>query len=98
MVQQLPEKDRYSITRQQMMSRLIVAMGGRVAEEMKFGYDAVTSGASGDIQMATNLARSMVTEFSYQVLAVTSIGRWSSTRSPFFQLRLTMAIRPPSAC
>lgn len=63
MVQQLPEKDRYSITRQQMMSRLIVAMGGRVAEEMKFGYDAVTSGASGDIQMATNLARSMVTEW-----------------------------------
>ena len=62
MVQQLPEKDRYSITRQQ-MSRLIVAMGGRVAEEMKFGYDAVTSGASGDIQMATNLARSMVTEW-----------------------------------
>ena len=46
-----------------MMSRLIVAMGGRVAEEMKFGYDAVTSGASGDIQMATNLARSMVTEW-----------------------------------
>ena len=63
MVQQLPEKDRYSITRQQMMSRLMVAMGGRVAEEMKFGYDAVTSGASGDIQMATNLARSMVTEW-----------------------------------
>lgn len=63
MVQQLPEKDRYSITRQQMMSCLIVAMGGRVAEEMKFGYDAVTSGASGDIQMATNLARSMVTEW-----------------------------------
>lgn len=63
MVQPLPEKDRYSITRQQMMSRLIVAMGGRVAEEMKFGYDAVTSGASGDIQMATNLARSMVTEW-----------------------------------
>ena len=63
MVQQLPEKDRYSIPRQQMMSRLIVAMGGRVAEEMKFGYDAVTSGASGDIQMATNLARSMVTEW-----------------------------------
>ncbi len=63
MVQQLPEKDRYSITRQQMMSRLVVAMGGRVAEEMKFGYDSVTSGASGDIQMATNLARSMVTEW-----------------------------------
>lgn len=63
MVQQLPEKDRYSITRQQMLSRLTVAMGGRVAEELKFGHKSVTSGASGDIQMATNLARSMVTEW-----------------------------------
>lgn len=63
MVQQLPEKDRYSVTRQQMLSRLIVAMGGRVAEELKFGHKSVTSGASGDIQMATNLARSMVTEW-----------------------------------
>lgn len=63
MVQQLPEKDRYSLSRQQMHSRLLVLMGGRVAEELKFGYDAVTSGASGDIQMATNLARSMVTEW-----------------------------------
>ncbi len=63
MVQQLPEKDHYSYSRAKMHSRLIIAMGGRVAEELKFGYDAVTSGASGDIQMATNLARSMVTEW-----------------------------------
>lgn len=63
MVQQLPEKDRYSLSRQQMHSRLLVLMGGRVAEELKFGHDAVTSGASGDIQMATNLARSMITEW-----------------------------------
>lgn len=63
MVQQLPEKDRYSLSRQQMHSRLLVLMGGRVAEEIKFGREAVTSGASGDIQMATNLARSMVTEW-----------------------------------
>lgn len=63
MVQQLPEKDQYSYSRAKMHSRLIIAMGGRVAEELKFGYDAVTSGASGDIQMATNLARSMVTEW-----------------------------------
>lgn len=63
MVQQLPEKDRYSLSRKQMHSRLLVLMGGRVAEEIRFGHDAVTSGASGDIQMATNLARSMVTEW-----------------------------------
>ncbi len=63
MVQQLPEKDRYSYTRAQMLSRLAIMMGGRVAEELKFGYEAVTSGASSDINAATNLARAMVTEW-----------------------------------
>ncbi len=63
MVQQLPEKDKYSYTRAQMLSRLAIMMGGRVAEELKFGYDAVTSGASSDINAATNLARAMVTEW-----------------------------------
>ena len=63
MVQQLPEKDKYSYTRTQMLSRLTIMMGGRVAEEMKFGYDEVTSGASSDINAATNLARAMVTEW-----------------------------------
>ena len=63
MVQQLPEKDQYSYTRAKMLSRLIICMGGRVSEELKFGYDKVTSGASGDISSATNLARSMVTEW-----------------------------------
>ena len=63
MVQQLPEKDRYSYTRTQMLSRLTIMMGGRVAEELKFGYDEVTSGASSDINAATNLARAMVTEW-----------------------------------
>lgn len=63
MVQQLPEKDKYSYTRQQMLSRLAILMGGRVAEELKFGYEAVTSGASSDINAATNLARAMVTEW-----------------------------------
>ncbi|MBO7097663.1 MAG: ATP-dependent zinc metalloprotease FtsH [Alphaproteobacteria bacterium] len=63
MVQQLPEKDQYSYTRAKMLSRLTILMGGRAAEELKFGYDAVTSGASSDIAGATNLARSMVTEW-----------------------------------
>ena len=63
MVQQLPEKDQYSYTRAKMLSRLVICMGGRVSEELKFGYDKVTSGASSDIAAATNLARSMVTEW-----------------------------------
>ena len=63
MVQQLPEKDQYSYSKTKMKSRLAIMMGGRVAEEIKFGADAVTSGASSDIAAATNLARSMVTEW-----------------------------------
>ncbi|MBE6458699.1 MAG: ATP-dependent metallopeptidase FtsH/Yme1/Tma family protein [Alphaproteobacteria bacterium] len=63
MVQQLPEKDQYSYSRIKMLSRLIIMMGGRVAEELKFGAKKVTSGASSDIAAATNLARSMVTEW-----------------------------------
>ena len=63
MVQQLPEKDQYSYSRIKMLSRLVIMMGGRVAEELKFGAKNVTSGASSDIAAATNLARSMVTEW-----------------------------------
>ena len=61
MVQQLPEK--YSYSRAKMLSRLVITMGGRAAEEIKFGYDKVTSGASSDIAAATKLARAMVTEW-----------------------------------
>ena len=63
MVQQLPEKDQYSYSKTKMLSRLVVCMGGRVAEELEFGPEAITSGASSDIAAATNLARSMVTEW-----------------------------------
>ena len=63
MVMRLPERDVYSYSRSKMHDNLAVAMGGRVAEEIIFGYDAVTSGASGDIQYATDLARSMVTKW-----------------------------------
>ncbi len=63
MVQQLPEKDQYSYSRAKMLSRLVICMGGRAAEELKFGRDKVTSGASSDIAAATKLARSMVTEW-----------------------------------
>jgi cell division protease FtsH len=63
MVMRLPLKDQLSLTRGKAKADLAVAMGGRVAEEMIFGYDMVTSGASSDIRMATNLARNMVTEW-----------------------------------
>jgi cell division protease FtsH len=63
MVMRLPEKDQVSLTRAKCYADLAVAMGGRVAEEEIFGYDKVTSGASGDIQMATKLAKAMATQF-----------------------------------
>jgi len=63
MVMRLPERDSYSYHRDKMHANLSVSMGGRVAEELIFGYDKVSSGASGDIQYATSLARSMVTKW-----------------------------------
>jgi cell division protease FtsH len=63
MVVRLPERDSYSYHRDAMYANLSIAMGGRVAEEMIFGYNKVSSGASGDIQQATKLARSMVTQW-----------------------------------
>ncbi|HWJ76419.1 MAG TPA: ATP-dependent zinc metalloprotease FtsH [Kaistia sp.] len=63
MVMRLPERDSYSYHRDKMYANLAVAMGGRVAEEVIFGYEKVSSGASGDIQYATRLARDMVTQW-----------------------------------
>lgn len=63
MVWRLPERDQYSISREKMHANLAIAMAGRVAEEMIFGYDKVTTGASSDIQMATRVARDMVTKY-----------------------------------
>lgn len=65
MVMQLPEGDRYSISYRWMISRLAIMMGGRVAEELKFGKDNITAGASSDIEQATKLARSMVTRWGF---------------------------------
>ena len=59
----LPEEDRHSYTRQRLMSQLDSLFGGRIAEEMIFGPDAVTTGASNDIERATDIARKMVTKF-----------------------------------
>jgi cell division protease FtsH len=63
MVMQLPERDKLSMSYEQMTSRLGIMMGGRVAEELVFGTEKVTSGASSDIEQATKLARMMVTRW-----------------------------------
>ncbi|MDP1557144.1 MAG: ATP-dependent zinc metalloprotease FtsH, partial [Hyphomonas sp.] len=65
MVMQLPEDDKLSMTKVEMTSRLAIIMGGRVAEELKFGLDNVTAGAASDIQQATRLARAMITRWGY---------------------------------
>ena len=65
MVMQLPEGDRYSMSYKYMTSRLVIMMGGRVAEEIKFGKENITSGAASDIDQATKLARAMVTRWGF---------------------------------
>ena len=63
MVMRLPERDQLSVTREKMYSDIAVAMGGRIAEEIIFGHDKVTSGASSDIDMVTKMAKNMVTKY-----------------------------------
>ncbi len=65
MVMQLPEGDRYSMSYKWMISRLAIMMGGRVAEQMKFGKENITSGAASDIEQATKLARAMITQWGF---------------------------------
>src|SRR5438128_1168489 len=59
----LPEKDRRNVTKQWLLGQLAMSYGGRVAEELVFGPDKVTTGAYSDIQQATEMARRMVTQF-----------------------------------
>ena len=63
MVMRLPERDQLSMTREKMYADISVAMGGRIAEELIFGHDQVTSGASSDIEMVTKMAKNMVTRW-----------------------------------
>jgi cell division protease FtsH len=65
MVMQLPTDDKLSMNKTEMISRLAILMGGRVAEELKFGTDNVTAGAASDIQQATRLARAMITRWGF---------------------------------
>jgi cell division protease FtsH len=75
MVMQLPEGDRYSMKYQQMIDRIAIMAGGRVAEELIFGKDNITSGASSDIEQATKLARAMVTRWGFSdVLGTVAYG------------------------
>ena len=59
----LPEEDRYSYSKQRLESQIASLFGGRIAEELAFGAEAVTTGASNDIERATALARNMVTKW-----------------------------------
>ncbi|HXU81276.1 MAG TPA: ATP-dependent zinc metalloprotease FtsH, partial [Polyangia bacterium] len=59
----LPEEDRHNYTKEYILGRLAMAYGGRVAEELIFGAEKVTTGAAQDIQQATEMARRMVTQF-----------------------------------
>ena len=61
----LPEQDRYSQSKQYLLSRICALFAGRVAEEIAFGEDAVTTGASNDIERATDIARRMITRWGY---------------------------------
>ncbi|MFQ5621822.1 MAG: ATP-dependent zinc metalloprotease FtsH [Paracoccaceae bacterium] len=63
LVLSLPERDQYSVTKTKYQSKIAMAMGGKVAEELVFGQENVTSGAMSDIQQATKIARAMVTQF-----------------------------------
>ncbi|GMG83338.1 ATP-dependent zinc metalloprotease FtsH [Paralimibaculum aggregatum] len=63
LVLSLPERDHLSQTREQLTSKIAMAMGGRVAEEIVFGEDQVTNGAASDIQQVSRIARAMVTQF-----------------------------------
>ncbi len=61
----LPERDRYSMSKLELESRLAMMFGGRVAEELIFGPENITTGAGNDIQQATDMARRMVTEYGF---------------------------------
>jgi cell division protease FtsH len=63
LVMSLPEGDRYSTSKSKLIGQLTMAMGGRAAEEIIFGPDKVSNGAAGDIKMATEQARRMITEW-----------------------------------
>jgi cell division protease FtsH len=73
--QQLPEGDKHSLTKEYITSQITILMGGRIAEEIFFGESNVTTGASNDIERATDLARSMVCEYGMSSLGPLTFGK-----------------------
>ena len=71
----LPEQDRYSYTKRRLESQLASLFGGRVAEELIFGADSVTTGASNDITRATEIARKMVTQWGLSTMGPLTFGQ-----------------------
>ena len=65
LVLSLPERDQLSVSLTKYKSKIAMAMGGRVAEELIFGHENVTSGAASDIQQVSKIARAMVTQFGF---------------------------------
>ena len=72
---QLPEADKHSHTKEYLTSQIAILMGGRLAEEIYFGEENVTTGASNDIERATELARSMVCEYGMSSLGPLTFGK-----------------------
>ena len=73
--QQLPEGDRHSYTKEYLMSQIAILMGGRIAEEIYLGAEHITTGASNDIERATELARAMVCEYGMSELGPLTFGK-----------------------
>ena len=69
----MPDEEQGLVTKSQLMARIAGAMGGRAAEEEVFGYDEVTTGAGGDLQQVTEMARQMVTRFGMSDLGPLSL-------------------------
>ena len=104
LVLSLPERDQLSVTYTKYMSKIAMAMGGKAAEEIKFGSENVTSGAASDIKQVTNIARAMVTQFGmsdklgnidYANETATYLGQFNSgsTLSPGTQETIDSEIR-----
>ena len=72
---QLPEGDKHSYTKEYLLSQIAILMGGRLAEEIYLGEDMITTGASNDIERATELARSMVCEYGMSTLGPLTFGK-----------------------
>jgi len=72
---QLPELDRHSYTKEYLLSQIAILMGGRIAEDLFLGADKITTGASNDIERASALARSMVSEYGMSDLGPLTFGK-----------------------